>query len=305
MYDFFYIVIELLHLGRARDMYYAIVDYTYLDSGTLANVFMGLFARIPFNIIGLIFALLVLGAFILLGVFNKKIRALAFSAGAVNFLAMALVPWWVRMHHTIPTYGFLGWLYICFKYSFQFPNHIINLAMNGIMLVVRSINILIVLALVLVAFILSTICLLKCLKGKGRIVAIFAILINVVRFLLFRPYGKILPIIYNVICLFVKMERQGTWLSTILVVITGGVATVSQWLTLTIYGCLVLLPIYLVLIPCLIDFIKEKKAKKLSLVEENTEDTIKEENEAEAEEEGANIKEATEKEKPVAEKVGE
>ena len=33
MYDFFYIVIELLHLGRVRNMYYAIIDYTYLDSG--------------------------------------------------------------------------------------------------------------------------------------------------------------------------------------------------------------------------------------------------------------------------------
>ena len=286
-YDILYRILLLLTGTRMPRIYNVLPSYSPVYS--VVQILSVLISRIPFNVIGVIFALLVLVVFALLAVFNKRVRILAILAGISNFFAVLLAPWWARMHHTIPIRKV-----VLFCVSLITEEYINSINLTEIIaFCVRAINSSIVIALTLVAFILSTMCLLKCLKGKGKVIVIFAIIINVFRFIVLRPYSRIIAFLYNLIYVIVScfylapMGNTPTELSIASSVVSS-ISFIGQMIYMAIYLFIVLLPILLVAVISIISFIKSKKQLKAEAVENSTEEKTSDANKEENKEE--NIK---------------
>lgn len=249
----------------------------YGEVTTILDAILAFISTIPFNLTGVIFALLVLIAFVLIAVFNKRARIFAILAGAVNFLAVLLVPWWARMHHWLPFGGtkVLVWLKLI---GIDIRPHELTprIIQTSVLWAVRVINIIIAVSIILLGFILTTVCFIRCLKGKGKIVVILALVLNVLR-LFTLPYQPIFVMLYQAVInrLFYIKTLQHPVFSRII----AAPMHIGQLLQIAIYSALILLPILLVLAVSIIKAIKEKKAKKLSLDEEKAEEITEQKDE--------------------------
>jgi hypothetical protein len=239
-----YLLLCILFTGTKMPGIYDILNGRYYFF-TVEHFISMLPTKIPFNIVAIAFALITLLVFILVAVFNKKIRVLAIFAGLVNSFAVLIAPWWARMHHTIPVREIIAYI---------LEGYCTWVAL--VLLVLRAINILISVAIVTLAFILSTACIVKGLKGKR--IGVLANIINVFRFIVLRPYNRIIGFIFTVLAIVLPIYK----IEETLGIIINALGALSQLAYMVVYLFIVLLPIIILLAASIKIALKEKKEIK-------------------------------------------
>lgn len=272
-----YLLLCILFTGTKMPGIYDILNRRF-PHFTVDYFISTLSPRILFNIVAIAFALITLLVFILVAVFNKKIRVLAIFAGLVNSFAVLIAPWWARMHHTIPVRDIIA--HILTGYWSQSWVALVLLAL-------RAINILISVAIVTLAFILSTACIVKGLKGKR--IGVLANIINVFRFIVLRPYSRIIGFISTVLAIVLDIPlASAKFMETRLWdpfgIIINVLGALSQVAYMVVYLFIVLLPIIILLVASIKVALKNKKEIKSLEKSVEAEEKAEEESKIKAEE---------------------
>ena len=216
------------------------------DGGIYINLFQNILAKISFNTVAIIFAIIVLAIFVLLAIFRKKGRVLACIAGSFNALGILFTPWMIRIWHTLPIVPVINLLFNSGE-----SNIIPPLLMFTLVMIVKAIIVWVLSSITMIGLVLSIAYSATCFKNKPAIFAVFAIVLCVIKYMFIAPCPAIVP-------LLIKLILPFYWVVYILVYFV-------QLFQLILVGLFFVLPPLLLLIPVLINFIKEKKAKKKEL----------------------------------------
>lgn len=190
--------------------------------------------RILFNAIGVVCAVIILALFVVPAIITKKNMGISIVAGVASFLSAILMPLYVRLFHTLP---------IVVEVQ---PGSVDEAMANLIRTLLKSFGILAITVLMLVAFVLSIIYIVKAFKYKPAIFAVAALIINIIRYLYVAPYQTMFPVIFKLIA------QNNPAIVTIM--------TVGQAFQLVVYYAAIMLPLVLVLFASLISALKSKKA---------------------------------------------
>lgn len=215
-----------------------------------------LVTSIPFNIVALIIAVLVLGAFVALAIFRKKGRVLAILTGITNLLAVLAVPLMSRIYNTLPTREFLDGYYYYVYY-----NQMSNILVSFFKIVIMALIVAVASGIVFLAFVLSIVYFVTCLKNKPVILPVLAIVVAAFRHIFVSPVQIVVPAVLKLVFRFFGSSE----------IVDVIIAYISQLTQTALYGLLVLIPALLVLVPILVSLIKSKKQLKAEAVENSTE----------------------------------
>ena len=220
-----------------------------------------LLTSIPFNIVALIIAVLVLGAFVALAIFRKKGRVLAILTGITNLLAVLAVPLMSRIYNTLPTREFLDGYYYYVYY-----NQMSNILVSFFKIVIMALIVAVASGIVFLAFVLSIVYFVTCLKNKPVILPVLAIVVAAFRHIFVSPVQIVVPAVLKLVFRFFGSSE----------IVDMIIAYISQLTQTALYGLLVLIPALLVLAPILVSLIKSKKQLKAEAVENSTEQKAEE-----------------------------
>lgn len=220
-------------------------------------------SRIIFSLVGVVFAVVILALFIIPAIITKKNMIVAIVAGIANFVSALLVPCMARLFHTIP-------LVVVFN-----PNNTQEAAILLTRTLLKSLGLMAILVVFIVAFVLSIVYIASCFKYKPAIFAVLALIINIVRYLYVAPYQTLFPVIAKMLKL-IPYESYG--------LIFG----IGQGIQFVVYYCAIIIPLLLVLFASLITALKAKKpavvVEEKAKVEEKVEAKVEAKTEEKAEE---------------------
>lgn len=181
-----------------------------------------------FYVMAIFAGIIVLGLFVAMAILGpKKTRVIGIIAGALNFISLLLIPNQLKTFHNNP---FIVYIYgssqseVAQKmmdfYIEQIPTLFIGLMTSAFMVA---------------SFVLALVFIVMSFKQKPRILPIFALVLQILRYVLISPMQIFIPLV-------------------------RGYATVAgQTFQLALYCCAIILPVMLVFAVTLINFIKGKK----------------------------------------------
>ncbi len=192
-------------------------------------------SKLIISLVSILFGVVVLALCIATAALSKKQRIIGIVAGVANFAFALLVPKYLNLWHNMP----MG------RFTFNTTEAAVAFLKE---MLVQTVMFMAITAIMTVAFAITIVYIITAFKNKPAIFAIGALVINIVRFLMITPYQLYYP-------MFSKMfaDLNGT-------MVPANNLFIGQVFQLLVFFGTLTLALLLVLVPVILNKIKESKA---------------------------------------------